>query len=98
MVLTRQKRQVLIRVLVPTYDKQWGLHKDCPKCLNQHTLFSQYRPTKPDGQFSTFHVCFCGLDLASLKFDRTDKQATYLLLGFETLSLKRFGVMKTDRT
>ena len=25
------------------------------------------------GQFSTFHVCFCGLDPGNLKFESTDK-------------------------
>ena len=40
MIPTRRTRQVLIRVLVLTYDKQWSLHQDCPKCLNQHIVFT----------------------------------------------------------
>ena len=42
MVLTRRTKQVLIRVLILTYDKHWSLHQGCPKCLNQRILFSQY--------------------------------------------------------
>ena len=41
------------------------------------------------GQFSKFHVCFCGLGPGNLKFEtvRTDKQHT-CFLGFETLNFK----------
>ena len=39
--------------------------------------FRQRRPKGEDyGQFSEFHVCFCGLDSVNLKFEtvRTNKQ------------------------
>ena len=40
------------------------------------------------GQFSKFHVCFCGLDSGNLKFEtvRTNEQRMFIL-GFETLNL-----------
>ena len=41
------------------------------------------------GQFSKFHVCFCGLDPGNLKFETVRRnKRTYLLLGLETLNLK----------
>ena len=40
------------------------------------------------GQFSNFQICFCGRDSGNLKFDSTNKQATYLFSGSETLNLK----------
>ena len=40
--------------------------------INQEFSVSE----NPYGQFSQFHVCFCGLDLGNLKFEtaRTNKQ------------------------
>ena len=40
------------------------------------------------GQFSKFHVCFCGLDPGNLKFETVRTNTQYLPLGFETLNLK----------
>ena len=40
------------------------------------------------GEFSKFHVCFCGLDPGNLKFETVRTHKQHLFLGFETLNLK----------
>ena len=41
------------------------------------------------GQFSEFHVCFCGLDPGNLKFERVRTHKQHIcFLGFETLNLR----------
>ena len=41
------------------------------------------------GQFSEFHVCFCGLDPGNLKFETVQTNKQHICcLGFETLNLK----------
>ena len=51
------------------------------------------------GQFSKFHVCFCGLDSGNLKFEtvRTNKQRICFSDLRRSIKKMRFEIMKTDR-
>ena len=44
------------------FESKGGAPRD-PREIAEHPLY---------GQFSKFHVCFCGLDSGNFKFDSTD--------------------------
>ena len=51
------------------------------------------------GQFSKFHVWFCGLDSGNLKFEtvRTNRQRICFWDLRRSIEILRFEIMKTDR-
>ena len=61
-------------------------------------LFSSYLSLLY-GQFSRFHVCFCGLDPGNLKLEtvRTTKQRICFRIWDAQFEILRFEIMKTDR-
>ena len=57
-----------LSVFPPIFEPFFGIEdRRCEKAGPEYTMY---------GQFSKFHVCFCGLDSGNLKFEtvRTSKQ------------------------
>ena len=71
--------------------------------LQSIQVWARHRQTsriKYYGEFSKFHVYFCGLDPGNLKFEtvRTNKQHICFQDLRRSIEILRFEIMKTDRT
>ena len=59
-----------------TNDNIINMNKHISPYIDKHYITIRYKYIYHYGQFSKFHVCFCGLDSGNLKFEtvRTNKQ------------------------